>query len=44
VIFVRELQQCLPTDCIYPKHSDGALAEAISKALKSGLKRPLATR
>jgi hypothetical protein len=44
VIFVRELQHCLPRDCIYPKHSGGALAHAISKALKSGLKRPLATR
>ena len=36
VIFVRELQRCLPANCKRPTHSDGALADAIYTALKIG--------
>jgi hypothetical protein len=32
VLFVRELQHCLPDGCKYPKHSDPALAKAIERA------------
>ena len=32
VLFVRELQHCLPERCKYPKHSNSALAKAIERA------------
>jgi hypothetical protein len=35
VIFVRELQKCLPVECKRRTHSDPALAEALSVALKN---------
>jgi hypothetical protein len=41
VVFVRELQKCLPEKCNFPTHSDRALAEAIvrARAVVSGHKR-----
>jgi hypothetical protein len=32
LVFVRELQKCLPKECNFPAHSDRALAEAIVRA------------
>jgi hypothetical protein len=32
LMFVRELQKCLPKECNFPAHSDRALAEAIVRA------------
>jgi hypothetical protein len=32
LVFVRELQKCLPEECNFPSHSDRALAEAIVRA------------
>jgi hypothetical protein len=40
VIFVRELQRCLPSGCKRPTHSDSALAEAISNVVHVGAQKP----
>ena len=32
LVFIRELQKCLPEECNFPAHSDRALAEAIVRA------------
>jgi hypothetical protein len=39
VIFVGELQRCLPSECKRPTHSDSALADAIGKVVHVGAQK-----